>query len=85
MKQLKILEQPASLTSIDTDEGGETQTDEGRGTQTDSSISPEVSADFAQLSVAPEKKVKMLFIVLNYYTRLKLVIIINLSYILCKY
>lgn len=57
LKQLKILEQPASLTSMDTDEGGEAQTDEGRGTQTDSSTtSPEVSADFAQPSVACEKK-----------------------------
>lgn len=66
MRQLKILEQPASLTSMDTDEGGETQTDEGRGTQTDSSVSPEVSADFAQLSVAPEQKVEIFIITFNY-------------------
>lgn len=46
---------------MDTDEGGETQTDEGRGTQTDSSTSPEVSADFAQLSVAQEKEVKNVY------------------------
>lgn len=41
---------------MDTDEAGETQTDEGRGTQTDSSVSPEVSTDFAQFTVAPKKK-----------------------------